>query len=182
MIKVIVINGQGGSGKDTFVNLFEKCVQNTFDGFSERYLVKSFSSVGEIKELAKEYFHWDGSKDEASRKLLSDLKVLQTEYCNGPLNYMLDQLQTTIELNSDKKIFIFFHIREPSEIKNFLEQIIPSHGATSLLITRGEQKIYGNIGDDEVFNYKYNYIINNNGTLNDLYYQAKSFLSSILKE
>ena len=66
MKHIIIINGCGGVGKDTFVNM---CAKYTS--------VVNYSSVKEIKEIAK-YIGWDGSKEERDRKFLSDLKLLTT--------------------------------------------------------------------------------------------------------
>ena len=59
--KVIIINGTGGSGKDTFV---EFC--------SEFKNVMNISSVDKVKEAASILVGWNGEKDEKSMKLLVD--------------------------------------------------------------------------------------------------------------
>ena len=53
--QVIIINGTGGSGKDTFV---EYC--------SEFAKVTNISSVDKVKEAAKILVGWNGEKDEKS--------------------------------------------------------------------------------------------------------------------
>ena len=51
--KIVVINGSGGVGKDTFV---EFC--------SEFAKVKNISSVDKVKEAAKVLVNWNGEADE----------------------------------------------------------------------------------------------------------------------
>ena len=59
---IIVINGTGGSGKDTFVEYVSKYAK-----------VYNFSSVDKVKEIAK-LIGWTGTKTDKDRKFLSDLK------------------------------------------------------------------------------------------------------------
>ena len=61
--QIIVINGTGGCGKTTFVELTQKYGK-----------VINFSSVDKVKEVAK-LIGWDGKKTEKDRKFLSDLKA-----------------------------------------------------------------------------------------------------------
>ncbi len=77
--RVIIINGMGGSGKDTFV---EFCAKHG--------AVTNISSVDKVKEAAKILVGWDGAKDEKSRKLLVDLKKLSIDYNNYPTKYILE--------------------------------------------------------------------------------------------
>ena len=62
MKNIIIINGTGGSGKDTFVEFVSK--------YSK---VFNFSSVDKVKEVAR-VIGWSGTKSEKDRKFLSDLK------------------------------------------------------------------------------------------------------------
>lgn len=101
---VVAINGMARSGKDTFaessINLF-----NTNDLAGE-----NFSSVDKVKELLG-IMGWDGEKDDKSRKALSDLKDLWTEYNDGPFNEILKKI------TESKAKIIFVHIREVPEIE-----------------------------------------------------------------
>ena len=101
MKKVIIINGTGGCGKDTFVSLVSKYAK-----------VYNFSSIDAVKELAT-IIGWDGTKSEKDRKFLSDLKRLTTEYNDFSFNSIKNAYEKFI--NSDNEI-MFIHIREPEEI------------------------------------------------------------------
>lgn len=132
----IVINGVGGSGKDTLISLLE-----------EHYKVKNISSITPIKEFAK-IMGWQGEKTDKARKFLADLKALLTDYNNYPTNYILQEQQ--MFLSSDEQV-LFVHIREPQEIAKFVSL---SQGNTVTLLIRPRQelqgKVYGNASDDEV--------------------------------
>ena len=77
MKEIVVINGSGGAGKDTFVQF---CGEYTS--------IMNISSVDKVKEAAKVLAGWNGEKDEKSRKFLSDLKELGIEYNDAPFKYI----------------------------------------------------------------------------------------------
>ena len=158
--KIIIINGSGGVGKDTFV---EFC-----GGFTG---VKNISSVDKVKEAAKILVGWNGEKDEKTRKLLSDLKQISIDYNNFPLVYIKNQVNDFLD-NSFENI-MFIHIREIEEI----EKVKSVVGAKTLLITNNRvEKIKTNKSDANVENYKYDFYIDNNGTLDELKEKAKKFV------
>lgn len=57
MLKTVIINGTGGSGKDTFVELCKEYVEKM-----DNYYIYNRSSVDKIKEAAV-IVGWDGSKN-----------------------------------------------------------------------------------------------------------------------
>ena len=77
---VIVINGQGGCGKDTICTIMSKY-----------YNVKNISTVDPIKAIAK-YAGWQGEKGDKARKMLADLKQVFIEYNDLPLNYVKEEI------------------------------------------------------------------------------------------
>lgn len=162
MKNIIIINGYGGSGKDTFVNLVSK--------YNKVY---NISSVDKIKEIAK-LMGWNEEKDEKSRKFLSDLKKLSTDYNDMPFINIRNAVNDFYE--SDKEI-MFIHIREPEEI----ERAAKEFDAKTLFIKRDDiDKITSNYADASVENYNYDYIIDNT-TLEDLEKKAKDFYNLINK-
>lgn len=157
--QVIIINGTGGSGKDTFV---EYC--------SEFAKVTNISSVDKEKEAAKILVGWNGEKDEKSRKLLVDLKKISIDYNDAPFKYIQKKYKEFIMSNSK---YLFIHIREIDEIKKIKEAL---NAKTLLIINPRVELIKSNTSDGNVYNYKYDYIIENNGTLKDLEQKAKDFV------
>ena len=159
--KIIIINGSGGVGKDTFV---EFC--------SEFANVKNISSVDKVKEAAKILVGWDGNKDDKSRKLLVDLKKLSIDFNDYPITYIKNEADSFLE-NSEQDI-MFIHIREISEI----EKVNKLLNAKTLLVTSNRvEKILTNSSDANVDQFNYDYYIKNDGTLDELKEKARLFVA-----
>ena len=163
MKKVVVINGSGGVGKDTFVNF---CREFTS--------VKNISSADKVKEAAHILTGWNGEKDEKSRKLLADLKEMGVEYNDAPFKYISKMIE---EFKTSDNQLMFIHIRESSEI----EKCKNAFGADTLLITnKNVSLITTNNADKDVLEFKYDYNIRNDGTLEELKQKAKEFVKSLI--
>jgi len=159
---IFVINGSGGVGKDTFVKYVSKYI-NTWN----------YSSIDSIKKIAK-MLGWKNIKDEKSRKFLSDLKMLSSEYNDFPL----EQIKREIKIFYKKPEIelLFIHCREPKEI----EKIAELFDIQTILIKNPYiEKITSNEADANVENFTYHYSIANNGTLEDLDKTAKAFVNFI---
>mgnify|MGYP004724745479 CR=1 FL=1 len=162
MKNIVVINGTGGCGKDTFIKLISKYKK-----------VYNFSSIDKVKEIAR-IIGWDGTKDEKSRKFLSDLKNLTKEYNDMPYNCTKEAIEEF--KNSDCEI-MFIHIREPEEIK----RIVDTFGAKTLFIKRENlNDITSNSSDGRVSKYKYDYSILNT-TLEEYEKKACEFINWLEK-
>ena len=159
---IIIINGTGGAGKDTFVSF---C--------SEVTGVLNVSAVDKVKEAAKVLVGWNGEKDEVSRKLLVDLKQLSVDYNDAPTKYICSMAENFE--NSDNNL-MFVHIREASEIEKAKKLL----NAKTLLITNPRVKlITSNDSDGKVNEYNYDYYIVNDGTLDDLKDKASKFIEEL---
>ncbi len=159
--QIIVINGTGGSGKDTFVELCSKYCK-----------VFNFSSIDKIKEIAK-LLGWDGGKTEKDRKFLSDLKDLSTKYNDMPYESIKNAINDFYKTDD---LIMFIHVREPKEIS----RIVTDFKAKTVLIKRKKHKIItSNFSDANVENYNYDYIIKND-TIKALDLSAKKFVSEII--
>lgn len=172
-MKIIIINGQGGVGKDTFVEMCRKI--NSF--------VHNVSTIDPIKSIASKV-GWKGGKTQRDRKFLSDLKDLLTQYNDYSFKqtekYIRDCLWDFHYYNISTKDLIFFiHCREPEEINRWVKE----HDARTLIIRRRDvEKKYDNHADNNVLTIPYNYTIYNEEGLEDLEEQAKKFLEMIGKE
>ena len=66
-MKIIMISGKAGSGKDTIANFFrDKLVAR-----KKRVLIMHFADL--VKYYATQYFNWNGKKDENGRGLLQEI-------------------------------------------------------------------------------------------------------------
>lgn len=170
-MKYFIINGRPRSGKDTFVNF---CLEE-LGAFG-----KLISTVDFVKKIATEC-GWDGTKDLKNRKFLSDLKDLLTNWGDVPYKKTLQEIDMfKFDLDywdvSDKGV-VFIMCREPKEIERFEREL----NAKSVLIRRAsvEFEQQSNHADSEVLNHKYDYIIENNGTIDELKEKAKEFLKNL---
>ena len=161
-MKLIVINGCANSGKDSFANF----------ACESEYPVYNFSTVDFIKEKALE-MGWDGAKDERGRRLLSDIKDALSLYDDIPFKKVLEKIKQVKEENA----IIFVHSREPKDIAHWVEQT----QAKTLFIRRpaAEDEEHNNHADKEVFNYDYDYVYSNEGSLSDLKEEAIRFVNWI---
>ena len=164
--KLVIINGSGGVGKDTFIDLCDKWVKT--------YRV---SSVDKVKEAAK-ILGWNGQKMENDRKFLSDLKLLSTEYCDHSYEYIKQCVTNFIENEFESNV-MFMHIREPREIQK-VKEVFDCY--TILITNNNVSKISSNMADDNVENFKYDFVICNDGSLDDLKQEAIDFLFKILPQ
>ena len=164
----IVINGAGGVGKDTLCDLAAK-----------HYGVLNISTIMPIKDIAKQC-GWDGSKDNRSRKFLSDLKSLCAEYNDYPTAWAYERYESF--LTSDLDI-LFVHIREPEEIEKFVKA---TNGRARTLLIRGGSRFskfgYGNVSDDCVENYSYDYYYVNEKDLKTAEEEFTSLMAEVLKK
>lgn len=162
-----VINGKGGVGKDSFC-----------DAVAEVYDVRNISSVDPVKEIAR-HAGWSGAKEDRDRKFLSDLKQLLTDYNELPTRYCLTQFEEFMKSKTETVMFI--HIREPKEIKKFIDAT--DGRCLSLLIKRkGIDRVYGNVSDDNVDHYMYDYIYNNDKSLEEMPADVIEFISKVVDE
>lgn len=164
--KVIIINGVGGAGKDTFCEIV-----------SRYYKVKNISSIDPIKKIA-EYGGWEWSdKSLSGRRLLSDLKLAFILYNDLPNRYLISAYE---QFSHDDNEIMFVHIREPLEIKKFANSI--SGDCITLLVKsfRTDNVIFGNESDDKVEEFQYDYSYANNHSLENLENDVLTFFKKMI--
>lgn len=172
-MKIIVINGAGGVGKDTFVSLCE---------IADDCVIHNLSTVEFVKDIAT-VAGWDGRKDARGRKLLSDIKDALTLYDNIPYKRVGNQIELNLYRDMKKgidldKVIFFIHCREPEEIQKFKEE----WNARTLLIRRPSvERKYDNHADKNVFYFDYDYTYDNTGSLDKVKKDAIKFMNFIKK-
>ena len=165
MKHVIVLNGTARSGKDTLA-LF---IHEAFESLT----IYNLSTVDKIKEVAT-ILGWTGEKDDKSRKFLSDLKDLSTEYNNGPFRYIVNSIENNDSLNT----IHFIHCREPKEIQKLKDYF--GHMCHTVLMRRPDVQRFNNHADQDVEQFNYDHVILNDGTLNDLRLKAVDLINRII--
>ena len=160
--KIFIVNGMAGCGKDTFANIMDTIIST-----------HKCSSIDIIKSIAS-MCGWDGTKTEKSRKFLSDLKILTTEYCDLSFNGIRDNVKDF--LNHSSCGILLIDIREPEDIERAKKEF----GAESIIIHNDRvTNITSNPADANVFNYTYDYTLYNNGSLDEFHDEIKSFVKTL---
>lgn len=172
-LRVVIVNGKPGVGKTTFEKLARDILGEAF--------CECRSTVDKVKEIAM-YAGWNGEKDLKSRKFLSDLKDICTEYNDMPVTDIIKWLNMwEADLRyynvSNQPHVLFIDDREPEHIQRLKEKL----DAITVLIRRpGDEDIEtSNHADEEVFNYDYDWTIYNNGDLEDFKDKTQAFLDWI---
>lgn len=173
---VLAINGMARSGKDSFAE-FSIEQLTSMENFSD-VSGSNISSVDKVKELFT-LMGWNGEKDDKSRKGLSDLKDLWTEYNDGPFREILKYV-----MDSPSSI-IFVHIREPKEIDKLKYWCLDnSIFFESIHVKRDEVKVVNNNTGDNGSLEKYDYTnsFTNNGSLDQWKEFAKTCVIDWVKQ
>jgi len=164
---IIVINGKAQAGKDTLCDIVIK-----------NYKAKKISSIAPFAKIAKEN-GWDGVKDNKARKLLSDLKRAFAEFNDLPTTYLVQESEGFAAGDDD---ILFVHIRESDQISAFLDRVKGLCAATTLLVTReGDTALLGNVSDDNVRDYRYEFEYNNIQELENVESDFLHFFEEMLK-
>lgn len=165
MKKVYVTNGSAENGKDSFADFVGKYI-STY----------KYSSIDLVKEMFEVVGVSKKEKTEKKRRLWSNGKDLLTEYDDIPFKDVTS-IVTDFKNNKIEAEVLFIDIREPEEIARAVE----TFGAETILVRNPNAiKIKSNHADRDVENYKYDYIIENDGTLEQLENVAEFFVREII--
>lgn len=171
ILKTIVINGNAGTGKDSFILLCEKYLKEENLGVN----IYNRSTVDFVKYIA-EIAGWDGTKTPRNRKFLSDLKDILEEWDDVPNKQIDVTIKSLIGLKEDSILFI--HAREPHNIQYYKDKY---NAITVLVINNNIPQVTSNHADMDVYDYTYDYLIDNNSDLQQLEDSAKTFMNKILE-
>ena len=148
--QIFITNGMARCGKDTFAKILNEYIPTL-----------KYSSIDKVKEVAK-LCGWTGGKSEKDRKFLSDLKQLTTEYSD--MSFEDIRLNMHKFISDDIHYIMLIDIREPKEI----ERVKQVFNAKTILIKNNRVKnISSNNSDANVFDYTYDFVIQNNGTVDE---------------
>lgn len=158
--RYIIINGQSGLGKDTFIEYCSKYV-----------LCNDISTIDSLRFLANQVFYYDYDtksidKSKEYRNFLHELKTMIKRY--NP-NYFMHYVNGRLREN----YLNFIHVREQKEFKDYGKCI-------KVLVVNSNIKLndneLSNIDKSHNFNFNYyDHIIDNNGSLEQLKEKAKIF-------
>lgn len=186
---IVIINGVGGSGKDTFVQIIKnklKTIENP-DPFKNNKIttvrfekdkvsiVKNISTIDNVRMAARLLGCDIYEKDDKCRRFLHELKKLSSEYYDTPYQKCRQAIY-----GGEYKI-CFVHCREPEEIQRFVDEFgaIAMFNIMTVLVRRPDIHTPDNPSDIGVENYKYDYVINNDGDYFSLDKKAVKFIRDI---
>lgn len=159
--QIFILNGTARAGKDPFANLL-----------NEHFPTKHISSITPVKKAA-EALGWSGEKTPDYREFLCEMK----KFVNSKGEFIWNYLDKEVEdfRNDDKSQILLIDIREPDEIKKAVEK----YDAKTILIVRRRVEVLSNSADAEVYKYGYDYLIDNDDNLNNLWLKVKAFAKKI---
>ena len=181
-LKAFIINGSGGSGKDTFCKYIEQLATEK----GRLCHVESIYTSTPAKQWAKK-MGWDGSKLPSDRRFLCNLKDMLDYWNTATYNHIKDCFSSyyvTQFYHCYNKSIFFIHAREEKDIV-WIKLYCQNKGISckSILIKRPNATKKGNHADDNVEQYiNYDYIILNNGTLENFKKKAQDFFEYNIEE
>lgn len=173
-MNILIVNGFAGSGKDTFMEHI-KSYGRKYDHRTE-----NVSIVDYIKRIALT-IGWNGEKDEAGRKLLSDLMDALTVYNNAPLKKIYEIIDGCIK---EKYNILCICVRSPKDIDSIIDYAATYDIQPITIFIKNDniEQITSNSADENVLNYLYDITIENNSTIDDFYNEINKFYDNHLVE
>ena len=160
--KIFILNGNATCGKDTFAQIVSNYVRTSH--FSIVDPIRKIMSI-----LPKDVEIDLANKDEKLRLLTSDLKLALERFSDYPYR----KVKNFIEEEGKTNECIFIDMRE----KHNIDRLKKEYNAKVVFIENNRApKITSNIADAHIFENPYDIKIENNGTLEDLKKEAKSFV------
>lgn len=191
MYHIVVINGSGGKGKDTFAkNCLKLAFSHEINPHTENDILASLrimcnvDSVNLVKSLAT-MAGWDGNKTEKNRKFLSDLKDLLSNWNDVPYKETIKNINTAIKNINDFNNgdgLIFVHSREPKEIQRYVNYFGSNICHTLLIKNPNVPTVVSNHADKDVENYRYDVVVYNNKDRESLEDKAKLFYHHLFEQ
>ncbi len=170
-MRVIIINGSNQSGKDQFANFFKK----HYD-----YKSVNWSTIDKVKKILKRNFGWNGKKTDESRRFMSEVKRVWSDFNNGPFEDMVNKISkynANLPKGERQNIVYFIHCREPHEIQKFVDKY--GKKCLTVLLKKDDREVANNDSDKNVANYEYDFYIDNNGDKKELEKQVLEFIETI---
>ena len=115
MVRFVIINGLGGCGKSTFIELCQEYCDNPDNLKAYNWMVSELSTVDFVKEVAM-ICGWKGKKDKKDREFLHDLKEAMEKWDNIPNKKLLEDAETIIKNYLGLNHLFFVNIRGPERI------------------------------------------------------------------
>lgn len=175
-MNVITISGKAESGKDTTARILKEQLEDM--GYS--VLITHYADL--LKYICKQFFDWDGKKNEEGRTLLQKVGT-ETIRTKEP-DYWVNFIKSILHLFKDEWDFVLIpDTRFPNEIDSMKKEF----DVISLYINRpnyenhltDEQRKH--ISETALDEYEFDFKIINSGNLGGLIEEVKTFISYMLE-
>lgn len=181
MNKVIIISGKSGAGKDAF----GKFLREKLEEKGKRVITIHYGDA--VKWVLRDYFKWDGNKDEAGRTLLQHIgtDVVRAKYPNFWVNIVAD-LVSAFENEFD--VAIIPDARFENEVQIVMEKY-PDLACIRVERTNADGAPWVNPlftptqlahpSETSLDDFSFNYIVHNDGELDELKESAEAVLEDL---
>lgn len=180
MKHIVCISGKARSGKDTTATLLESYILSE----GKKVIVIHYADL--LKYICKQFFGWNGKKDEEGRTLLQHIgtDVVRNKDENFWVSFVIKFLSV---FDTEWDYALIPDCRFPNEI-----DAMKQYGAetdtrvTHLAITRKNAKVeltaeqMNHSSETALDNRKPDYAIDNSGDIEDLMYSVDKFVSEVL--
>ena len=172
---IVLINGCGGSGKDTFEDMVKGFLYGVVP-----LKIHHISTIDPLRNIAKEIVKINDPKSvldkDSYRDCLADLKATWDKNYDGSFIYLTKKLNQ-IQLERDLKHVVFVHVREKENIERIVREVdIDSWSITTLCVYgRTDPNAFSNSSDRDVMSYHYDVYVNNSGSMDDLKNAAEAY-------
>lgn len=171
-MKVICISGKAQHGKDTSANLLREELVNQF----QSVLVTHYADL--LKYICRNFFDWDGKKDDAGRKLL---QYVGTDVVRQKRpDFWVSFLVNVLDLFPDEWDYVLIpDCRFPNEIEAMRNagfdvthlRIVRSNFNSPLTVEQQQHP-----SETALDSYRADYVICNDGTISDLKRKLSNWL------
>lgn len=161
---IVILNGTGGSGKNTFADFVDELTPT-----------EHISMVDCVKNYVLKMGLTSPTKNEAYRRFLSDIKLALETYDDIPYKNVKQKIREFYALSNDNEI-LFIDSREPTDIERFRREV-----KTFVVLVHNPRiaDITSNMADTSVYETSYDYIVENDGDLSKLRESAKTFYEAL---
>lgn len=180
-IDIIMISGKMHSGKGTFCTLLEEELNNRTD-----YNIIRCSLSDYIRKLVVDDFYYNGSQDSKEcRDFMAIVYELGTKLYPYHKSRRVWERDILPNLKNGKNIVIIESFRERNDIDYFIKENTKWKKIKTIRINRTHKNydmkdnhLSNHKSENDLDNYKFDYYIENNGTIDDL----KQKINYLIKE
>ena len=172
--KIIILTGKAQSGKNISANI----IKEYFEKENKKTVILAYAKY--LKDYAKEIINWNGKEETKPRELLQQLGV-------ELIKNQIDENMLINRIKEDIKVYEYFFdviIISDARFESEIEEIKKEHKVTVIKIEGKQNNLTedqkNHITETALNNYdKYDYIIENNKTIDELKKQIQSIMEEL---